>query len=288
MNISNEGFVNPKNLQNKEPIVASMVPVEHEDSIACTTTHESKYPFAEGFLVPQLSNEKEIEVFGTEIQELRNLLEDSSTPESIRVRLQTGLNKLEQEYNKMKDHALVDGLTGLPNRSYFDKEFLFIQSVVERQRESGLEGYALLAIDLDGFKGVNDTHGHPAGDLALSEVARILKDVARKSDFPARVGGDEFVVLLPNTTEEGAELMGERIIKQIESEVNEALSKAGYANTDISASVGVVAYDRLEIPQNDITKMTDKMLYQAKEKGKRQVVTLSGALRDFFNHHTIQ
>ena len=138
---------------------------------------------------------------------------------------QGGLAKLEQEtarqallqtapclrhalaYLDLARRAVTDGLTGLANRGAFDTQ---ISLELKRHRRHG-GGFSLLMADIDHFKAVNDTHGHQAGDAALAEVARVLREGLRETDFVARYGGEEFAMLLPHTGQAQAWMLAERL-----------------------------------------------------------------------------
>ena len=116
-----------------------------------------------------------------------------------------------REQRRTRDAAVrlstIDALTGLANRGY-------ILAAVEREIDRATRyrrGFCLLMADLDGLKELNDHHGHRAGDRALAAVAAVLRDNVRRIDTPARIGGDEFIVLLPETDREGARVVADKI-----------------------------------------------------------------------------
>jgi len=145
--------------------------------------------------------------------------------------------------------AATDDLTGLCNRRRFREE---LARELARADRTG-EPLALLLFDLDGFKQVNDCFGHDAGDGALTAVAAALEATSRATDVVARIGGDEFAVLLPATDRAGAESLAKRFA--------EAISAAGREN-GVSASVGVAASDSSE--PVDLLAEADRLLYIAK------------------------
>ena len=182
--------------------------------------------------------------------------------------LYTGLVADISERKAMVEHlkamAEHDGLTGLYNRTYFQQE---LERVVERARRSGNLNCAILYIDLDNFKYVNDTLGHAAGDRLLMEVAGILHKRARKSDLIARFGGDEFTVLLYDTTPELAALAAESFRKKL----------AGYAfrhegeQVDIGCSIGVAAISPQTASAEEVMSQADIACHLAKRNGRNQV-----------------
>ncbi len=164
------------------------------------------------------------------------------------------------EYEKIHFQATTDNLTGLANRRIFD----------ERSRElmTAARSYsyplALLVLDLDNFKQVNDTLGHLYGDRVLVEVADIMRSSVRATDLVARIGGDEFVMLLDNTDLSGAKILAERLCRAVDDiELPDSFG--------LGVSIGLSAYNGRE----DLSawmKRTDALLYQAKGDGKARVV----------------
>ena len=155
-----------------------------------------------------------------------------------------------------------DPLTGLPNRLLFDE--LLASRLAESRRHG--TALALLAIDLDGFKAVNDMHGHPAGDAVLKAAASRLSALLRESDVVARLGGDEFAVLLGGSSVADAEHVALKLI--------DALS-APYANVvpPVSASVGIAMHPEAGETVSELCAHADEALYTAKRSGKHRVAT---------------
>jgi diguanylate cyclase (GGDEF)-like protein/PAS domain S-box-containing protein len=163
-----------------------------------------------------------------------------------------------------------DSLTGLPNRSVLHS---LVDRAVQRARRTR-ELVALLFIDLDGFKSVNDSHGHGAGDEVLKEVARRLRLSVRATDTVSRLGGDEFVVLLEgDVTEHTPTLVGERILEAFQSSFHFSTC---YGNSDVpregeawlGASVGIAKHPPLDSHVDALFKRADAAMYQAKRSGK--------------------
>ncbi len=159
----------------------------------------------------------------------------------------------------------TDGLTRLTNRRSFIE-----RSNAEFSKLQRMPGkLACIMIDLDYFKHINDTYGHQAGDAVLVEVAQILSDNAREYDEVGRYGGEEFAVLLPNTSKDNAAMIAERIRKQIE----ETAIDIGDRELSVTASLGVAAYPIEGVTGiNDLLKFADQALYIAKEKSRNTVV----------------
>ena len=149
-----------------------------------------------------------------------------------------------------------DELTGLLNRRGFLFELNRALAAAKRYDETGM----LVYVDLDGFKDINDSFGHPAGDAALCYVARILEENVRATDYVARLGGDEFAVLLTHASREQA-LGRAEILDQI---LNTAHVSWESRNIPLAASVGVYAYDQTSTP-DDLVRMADEAMYKTKK-----------------------
>jgi diguanylate cyclase (GGDEF)-like protein len=158
--------------------------------------------------------------------------------------------------------AATDPLTGLPNRRYFD-EFC---SLLARRRRSG-DAVAVLMIDIDKFKVLNDTYGHPVGDEVLKAVAGAIVASVRDHDVPARVGGEEFAVLLRNPGPEVALEVGERVRESVH-----ALDLSTLRVPSVSVSVGVANALGPEEPMPELVRRADQALLRAKRAGRDRVV----------------
>jgi len=166
------------------------------------------------------------------------------------------------EYGKVKELSMRDGLTGLFNRRVLE-EMLEIEGC-KRQ----VTPMSLLVIDLDSFKLVNDTYGHPAGDLVLQVVARVLRECTRGSDLVVRSGGEEFSALLSSSSPLGALEVAERI------RVKLAKSLVTYNGRQIriSASIGVAHRSEKDLcTMKELVVRADQALYEAKRQGKNRV-----------------
>ena len=159
--------------------------------------------------------------------------------------------------------AAVDTLTGLAAYKVLHDRLSY---EVERSKRS-LEGFAVLFIDLDHFKLVNDQYGHEAGNAVLRAVATELKSAIRASDLAARYGGDEFVVLLNRTDLAGANRVGEAIRAGIEG----VGRRLGYPVGLVTASIGVAEYDVRRPHEGDLLVLADRALYHAKANGRNAV-----------------
>jgi len=176
----------------------------------------------------------------------------------------TELFKLKEEFKKL---ATVDALTDLYNRRYFieqaNKEYLRAQ----RYKIS----LTLISIDIDHFKKINDNYGHPAGDKVLIEVAKQLKTNLRQTDILARIGGEEFSILLPETTSAEASVFAERI-RAAQSQLK--ISGDWQDEIQLTVSIGISSHQVGDNNFDALFSRADKALYQAKAAGRNQVCSL--------------
>ncbi|HUS72818.1 MAG TPA: sensor domain-containing diguanylate cyclase [Sedimentisphaerales bacterium] len=165
-------------------------------------------------------------------------------------------------FEKIQRQATTDGLTGLANHKTF---YEILERELWRSRRYGGQ-ISLIMIDIDNLKKINDTYGHRAGDKVIREVSRKIKDCIRQIDTAARYGGDEFAVILPNTSLTDAVVVAERMVDEV------AHSPTTWKKEQIalSISVGLGQYDADTNPQ-DITSGSDRALYTAKQEGKNTV-----------------
>jgi diguanylate cyclase (GGDEF)-like protein len=167
-----------------------------------------------------------------------------------------------ESYREATASAATDPLTGLPNRRYFDE----FASLITGGRRSG-DGVAVLMIDIDKFKGLNDTFGHPAGDQVLRSVAMAITSAVRDQDVPARIGGEEFAVLLRNPGPMDAVEVGERVRQAVR-----ALDLGRLGIPGVSVSVGVANAIHPEEAIEALVDRADQALLRAKRGGRDQVV----------------
>ncbi len=165
----------------------------------------------------------------------------------------TARRQLEQRLRHLADH---DSLTGLFNRRRFEEE---LERHLAHGRRYGMDG-ALLVLDLDGFKDVNDRYGHRAGDRVLASVAGVLRHRLRESDLVARFGGDEFAVLLPHAREGDAKKVAATIADAIASDVT-------MPGGSISASVGYACFEEGVLSPDDVLSAADTAMYADKGGG---------------------
>lgn len=177
--------------------------------------------------------------------------------------ISTDITERKEVEEHMRHMAQYDGLTHLPNRALFNDRLQ--QALVAAQRNQ--ERLALMFLDLDKFKPVNDTYGHGVGDLLLKEVAQRIQDCLRESDTAARIGGDEFIVLLPTIeTEQDSRKVGEKILHAL----NQPFDLAGHS-LKISSSIGVAVYPEHGSNEKQLIKSADIAMYHAKKNGRNNV-----------------
>jgi len=166
---------------------------------------------------------------------------------------------------KLLEIAMTDPLTGLPNRRAFMTN-LDVE-LARKNRSAGEYPISFILFDLDHFKNVNDQFGHDAGDQVLQEFSKIVKQSLRKQDFPARWGGEEFMVVLPDTDLEGALVVAEKIRKSV------TLTSLELNNIKIRCTVssGVAVLKDKDSQVETIIKKADECLYEAKKRGRNQV-----------------
>jgi diguanylate cyclase (GGDEF)-like protein len=168
-------------------------------------------------------------------------------------------------HETVQHQAVTDELTGLFNVRHFQDA---LENEIERSRRfSSSVGLAML--DIDDFKLVNDTYGHQQGDLVLVEVARCLRSLSRDIDEPARYGGEELAVILPQTDVSGAELLAERMRSAVADLTIKRLD--GHGSLQVTASFGVAALPGSAMDKESLIAAADAALYRAKRGGKNRV-----------------
>lgn len=160
--------------------------------------------------------------------------------------------------------AITDELTQLYSLRYFQ---ISLEEAIGRVQRYG-EPAALLMLDLDHFKTVNDAYGHPAGDLVLKEVARRIRASLREVDLPCRYGGEEFAAILSNTDERGACIVAERIRSSV---ATAPFALPTGATVSVTVSIGVAECPRQATTARDVVSLADRALYRAKRSGRDRV-----------------
>ena len=175
--------------------------------------------------------------------------------------------ELELANRRLKKLSITDGLTELFNHRHVHQ---LLHEEFERSARTG-ESIAVVMMDLDRFKAVNDTYGHPTGDVILYETAQIIQDTAREIDMVGRYGGEEFIAILPETGEEQAAHFAERVRQRVEGNVY----RDGPTEVRMTVSCGVAAKRQAIDSPEALLKAADEALYQAKHSGRNRVVRAS-------------
>lgn len=173
-------------------------------------------------------------------------------------------SKQKEQSQSLSRLALVDRLTGLYNYSYF------LDRLAEEKKRSDRFGsrLSLIMLDLDHFKALNDNFGHQQGNGLLKQVANVIQAQIRSVDIPIRYGGEEFAVLLPNTSRTAATEVAERLRKA----VSEAVFTVGGQSQQLTVSAGVAVYPLDASNELELIDKVDEALLQAKELGRNKVV----------------
>ena len=184
------------------------------------------------------------------------------------------LSTLFQSVTEIQRQSMIDPLTGLFNRRYLQAELERFWLLSQRENLP----FSVLMLDLDGFKALNDAHGHAFGDNLLKHVARVLLETLRRSDVVIRLGGDEFVILLPQTEDTGTRELAERIRQSLESQP----VRKQEAEIQITASIGGIIYSR-EAPvasSMQLLECADRAMYDSKNNGGNQVTVRAASDQD--------
>ena len=247
----NEIYLTLKSNMGKIPILMNAIEreAEGEKRIECVIVKINIRDEYENELIQEKRNAESI-IQKTEIayESLQQLLKEVECKKS----------ELEFINEKLKVLALTDSLTGLKNRRSFEEQLVYN---VELYRASG-RLFSLLAIDVDHFKHVNDTLGHPIGDLVLQEISLKFQQLGRPHDIIARIGGEEFMIVLPETKLEKAYVIAESIRKFFEH--------SEWSYTPITISIGLTMV-REDDTFTTIIRRTDDALYESKNSGRNKV-----------------
>ena len=169
-------------------------------------------------------------------------------------------------FQAVKEQAITDPMTGLYNRRYFEE---FIKKEAIRSERQG-QKFTVIGLDLDHLKQINDIYGHNYGDIAIKAIAEILKNNARSIDIAARMGGEEFNIILPGVDTAGGLVAAERIRKAIEGV---ELEKIGH----ITASLGVSTYLEHSDDLDELLELADQAMYESKRNGRNRVTVAKPA-----------
>ena len=172
-------------------------------------------------------------------------------------------------YTRLEQRSRIDELTGLFNRRHFEER---LREEVSRQTRYG-DVFSIFMLDLDNFKAYNDTYGHPAGDILLGQMGKIVKGSVRNVDQAFRYGGDEFVVILPRTTREDAYVVAERVRVQIAKRMEKQ-------TIAVTSSIGLASYPTDGVVADELVDVADNALYHAKRAGGNRILRSSDALSE--------
>lgn len=166
---------------------------------------------------------------------------------------------MKEKAGEFEQLSVTDPLTGLLNRRYM------VQRLAEEVKRSNRHGYpmAFVMLDVDHFKSYNDTFGHPAGDEALKIVASVIRETLRDADVAVRFGGEEFAILLPQTTDSEA--------ANIANRVRQNVAATEFPHRTVTISVGVASCSSEVCAQMDMISAADQALYRAKAEGRNRV-----------------
>ena len=172
-----------------------------------------------------------------------------------------GMQSLNHQLEMM---SRVDGLTGLCNRHFWEEQFVMEYKRDKRSKSPS----ALIMIDIDNLKKVNDTYGHPAGDEVIKALASVIKKATRETDIAGRYGGEEFAIILPDTPIANVEFVAERIRRLVEK-YTVAYDEI---NVKFTISLGIAGFKHSQKDSTHWLDAADKALYQAKNLGKNRVI----------------
>jgi diguanylate cyclase (GGDEF)-like protein len=194
---------------------------------------------------------------------------------AIESALEPGALALENAVRVQRAEALsvTDDLTSLYNSRYLS---LVLRREAKRASRSG-RPLSLLFLDLDGFKSINDTHGHLFGSRALIEAAAVIRSSARETDVVARFGGDEFALVLPDTGSDGATAVGERVRERI---AGHGFLQADGLHIRLTASVGIATLPDAADTVEALIQAADKAMYRVKERGKNGIFVAGNTMAD--------
>lgn len=185
--------------------------------------------------------------------------------------------ELQDANARLKELVYRDGLTGLYNHRFFQESLENELARAKRYQTS----VSLIMFDVDHFKKVNDSHGHPAGDLVLMNISRAVSSAVRPSDIVARYGGEEFAVILPETSAAGAKVFAARLRRCVEGIATLVEGQLIYVT--ISAGTTTFSNSSGQVSKNILIETADRCLYAAKQSGRNQVIALDPEMAT--DHH---
>jgi diguanylate cyclase (GGDEF)-like protein len=195
------------------------------------------------------------------VETYRDIMEACSDDELVKL-----VKRLNEAQTHLKHMSITDDLTGLRNRRYIIER---LEEEFQRSKRSG-NLLSLIMLDIDHFKQINDAHGHLFGDVVLRVVSSRIKSILRKHDIVGRVGGEEFLVICPDSSLEDTAIVAERIRQAIcEQSIGD-----GIKEIVVALSSGVTAIQSQDFNSDKIFGRADAALYRAKEEGRNRVVVL--------------
>ena len=255
-------------------------------SIACNCNFEGLMRVVVGkrrVLAPSFLNsyiKKRVKEVKAGIEEARDIRMDNgqvirvhckTLPDGGRMLIYADVTDLVAQADRLKILASVDGMTGLFNR----RHFLSLAEIEWNRYQRYRRPISLVLFDIDRFKSINDRFGHQAGDHVITQIAAICQQHKRNSDLIARFGGEEFLILLPETALAAAQRVAERMRKKVEVRAFSFSSNAINATISVGVAEANPSMDRIF----DLIKVADRALYVAKESGRNRVCALD-ALRE--------
>lgn len=172
--------------------------------------------------------------------------------------------KIEIAHEQLRVQSTIDHLTGIFNRRYFMER---LREEIDRTQRYGTP-FAVAFIDIDNFKRINDEHGHLSGDEILKQLTQTCAKQVRDIDTLARIGGEEFALLLPQTTPEDAE----RLVERLRAGVAATRASIGDVRLELTVSIGLTSSNRGAMDVDGILRVADEALYAAKRQGKNRLV----------------
>jgi diguanylate cyclase (GGDEF)-like protein len=203
-----------------------------------------------------------LELYAARAQLQRALDELSERNQQLRVEMA----ERERIEAQVRHQATHDMLTGLPNRTLFHDR---LNHALQRAAQ-GEHTFALVLLDVDGFKAINDNYGHPAGDALLQAIATRLRAQLRATDTVARLGGDEFALIIADLTEVDAAVDRCQRLCQLLAEPYPLEGRRGSFQAQVSASIGIAVWDARVRTDEQLIQAADRALYQAKDGGKNR------------------
>jgi diguanylate cyclase (GGDEF)-like protein len=241
-----------KKESNAVEVVTKLQQLDSEIPIIVVTTYDSVPVAVEALkagaynYITQPFNLDELKIVVRHALERRNLQEEV------------------KEKRHFEEMAIIDGLTGVYNRAYFDE---LLKREEDRARRYP-QKFSLLMIDLDDFKKYNDSYGHPCGDKILKHIGQIFMQRIRTTDFVARYGGDEFVIISPHTDKTNASVLASRLLSVA---ARELIRIEDQTQLSITISIGLATFVDDATTSTGLIESADKALYQAKHLGKNRM-----------------